>query len=523
MEKGRPAPWPRSYWVDDHLIAGAYPGAPGDAEAKDKVRAVVAAGVTLFLDLTTPEDRLRPYEPLLATIDKTAKIRRVSLPVPDLSVAPHATVEEALRLLDAEAAVGGISYVHCWGGIGRTGTIIGCYLARSIGGEAALAALAQLRAAYPDAHRSSPETPAQSDFVRGWPRTDDAGDRILGCFLGGAIGDALGNPLEFESLATIRRRGGLPAPDLVTDDTQMTLFTAEGLLRACVGSADAETPVITDVVGHAYLRWLHTQGEPWSAIRAMSHLPTIPDRPDGWLIQEEWLHHRRAPGNTCLSALMTGTFGTISNPINDSKGCGGVMRAAPAGFLADDIEQVFRIGAEIAAITHGHPSGYWSAGALAAMVHAILDGVDLPLAIETAQALTSGANRGDETADAIGAAVALARHGVPSSEDLEHLGGGWVGEEALAIAVACALAADKIGVETALALAVTHSGDSDSTGSVCGNLLGAMHGTAALPAAWVNSVEGGNTIRRLASDCTAARRDGPNRNKPSVSSSHPNG
>jgi len=521
MEKGRPGPWPRSYWVDDHLIAGAYPGAPGNAEAEDKVRALVAAGVTLFVDLTTPADRLRPYESLLATIDNSAKIRRVSLPVPDLSVAPYATVEEALRLLDAEAAAGGISYVHCWGGIGRTGTIIGCHLARRVGGGAALAALTQLRAAYPDAQRPSPETPDQAEFVRRWPRTDD--DRVLGCLLAGAIGDALGNPLEFESLKTIRRRDRLPPPRLVTDDTQMTLFTAEGLLRAALHSVGNGATNLINMVGHAYLRWLHTQGQSWSAIRARSGLPTLTDRPDGWLVQEAWLHHRRAPGNTCLGALMTGTFGTIDNPINDSKGCGGVMRAAPAGFLADDIEHAFRIGAETAAITHGHPSGYWSAGALAAMVHALLGGVDLPEAIETARALAADANQGDETADAIAAAVAVAKPGVPSSEDLESLGGGWVGEEALAIAVACALAADEIGVEAAITLAVTHSGDSDSTGSICGNLLGAMHGTTALPSAWVDSVEGGDTIRRLAADCTTARHDGLNPNEPSVSSSYPSG
>ena len=232
----------------------------------------------------------------------------------------------------------------------------------------------------------------------------------------------------------------------------------------------------------------------------------IPERPDGWLVQEEWLHHRRAPGNTCLSALMTGTFGTIEDPINHSKGCGGVMRAAPAGFFSENIEQAFRIGAETAAITHGHPSGYWSAGALAAMIHGLLAGSDLPDAIESARALAANASRGDETAEAIGVAIALTKRGLPSSEDLEGLGGGWVGEEALSIAVACALAADEIGVEAALALAVTHSGDSDSTGSICGNLLGIVRGTRAMPAVWVNSVEGGDTIGRLAADCTAARR-----------------
>jgi ADP-ribosylglycohydrolase len=203
---------------------------------------------------------------------------------------------------------------------------------------------------------------------------------------------------------------------------------------------------------------------------------------------------------------MTGTFGTLDNRINDSKGCGGVMRAAPAGFFSGDIGHAFTTGAATAAITHGHPSGYWSAGALSAMVHGLLAGADLGAAIEAVRALLADAEGGGETAQALGAAVDLSRRGVPSPDDLEGLGGGWVGEEALAIAVAAALAADDIGVEAALELAVTHGGDSDSTGSVCGNLLGAQHGTKALPSAWIASVEGYDTIRRLAADCAARRR-----------------
>jgi ADP-ribosylglycohydrolase len=121
------------------------------------------------------------------------------------------------------------------------------------------------------------------------------------------------------------------------------------------------------------------------------------------------------------------------------------------------------------------------------------------------------------------AAIGLAARGVPGPEDLECLGGGWVGEEALAIAVACALAATEVGVEGALALAVTHSGDSDSTGSVCGNLLGAQHGTEALPPAWVSSVEGRETIERLAADCAAARHGRLDRNDPEVATSYPRG
>lgn len=110
----------------------------------------------------------------------------------------------------------------------------------------------------------------------------------------------------------------------ITDDTQMTLFTAEALL----GGGDP-----LHQLRDAYLRWLQTQDEP---------LPSG----DGLLAVLE-LHSLRAPGNTCLAALRStrhGARGTPTDPINDSKGCGGVMRAAPAGLVATDTKQAFALG-----------------------------------------------------------------------------------------------------------------------------------------------------------------------------------
>ena len=96
------------------------------------------------------------------------------------------------------------------------------------------------------------------------------------------------------------------------------------------------------------------------------------------------------------------------------------------------------------------------------------------------------------------AAVALAAAGAPSAERVERLGGGWVAEEALAIGLYCALAAPAL--EDALPLAVTHSGDSDSTGSIAGNLLGALLGERAIPARWLAPLELRDEIRTVATD-----------------------
>lgn len=173
--------------------------------------------------------------------------------------------------------------------------------------------------------------------------------RVRGSLLGGAIGDALGNPVEFLSLAGIRRaygedgvRGLVADADgavgRITDDTQMTLFTAEGLIRAhsramSKGIGGAETALVRN----AYLRWLDTQNHPAPPARGGDD----PVR-TGWLRQQRFLYARRAPGNACLTGLAaehvpdpTGPFGR-PGPVNTgSKGCGTVMRSAPFGLIGE--------------------------------------------------------------------------------------------------------------------------------------------------------------------------------------------
>ena len=274
----------------------------------------------------------------------------------------------------------------------------------------------------------------------------DVGDRVAACLLGGAIGDALGAGIEFSSIEEITRVHG---PDgvtdyveaygrrgAITDDTQMTLFTTEGIIRASVRYRSRGICHPPSVVRHAYIRWFLSQGERWNDDDF-----TAAGGADGWLIDVEGLHRRRAPGNTCLGAMAKGGDGTIDRPINDSKGCGGVMRAAPAGFVAADAR--FGLGCEIAALTHGHPSGYLPAGFLAATVGALLDGDSLGAALDTAERQLVGWRDHDETLAAVRAGRRLGESGHPiSPEDLEQLGGGWTGEEALAISIACAVSAD---------------------------------------------------------------------------------
>jgi hypothetical protein len=158
-------PIPDSYRVRPGLLAGEYPGAPTDDQARAKLERLLAAGVDLFLDLTeTGEYNLNPYAPLLP---EGVEHRRI--PIPDMGTPSTETMTHTLDTIDAALADGRGVYVHCFGGIGRTGTVVGCHLVRhGLAGEAALARVAELRWGTPDGYRRSPETHAQRRMVVNW-------------------------------------------------------------------------------------------------------------------------------------------------------------------------------------------------------------------------------------------------------------------------------------------------------------------------------------------------------------------
>ncbi|MBD8506733.1 ADP-ribosylglycohydrolase family protein [Hoyosella sp. G463] len=329
--------------------------------------------------------------------------------------------------------------------------------------------------------------------------------RVRGCLLGGAVGDALGNPVEFRTTAEILsafpdgvRDFAKPVGE-ITDDTQMTLFTVEGMIRANVRT-ERGLGFTLGVIDHAYHRWLDTQT-----------LAGPSGEHDGWLQAQRWLYARRAPGNTCLSALaaMRGQgYGNAAS--NNSKGCGGVMRSAPFGLvplhLVDngDGDWPFEAAATCAGYTHGHITGQLASGALAAIVQHIIAGAGLEDALDATARILATRDGHEETLEALESARIAARSGGPSVSTLEGLGGGWIAEEALAIAVYSALAfPDAEEFLDALSLSVSHSGDSDSTGAICGNILGALHGQPAVPANLAVRLEGRGTMLAIAEDFIA--------------------
>lgn len=160
-----PRPHENAYWATPHLLASEYPGNADPAVAAERLVAYGGAGVTAFLDLTHAHE-LAPYDALLP---EGTLYRR--MPIVDVSVPTTDEMEAILDQLDAWQAEGRRACVHCWGGIGRTGTVVGCHLVRH--GATPQEALDHIDVCWKTVakrsrYRRSPQTNEQFAFVRGW-------------------------------------------------------------------------------------------------------------------------------------------------------------------------------------------------------------------------------------------------------------------------------------------------------------------------------------------------------------------
>lgn len=282
----------------------------------------------------------------------------------------------------------------------------------------------------------------------------------------GAIGDAFGYNVEFQSWEHIKITYGGPIlfsncdNYVVSDDTQMTLFCLEALKKNHENNNNNED--ILKRIYEYYLDWNATQYKDLQVKNTFG--------------QQEKLHKRQAPGMTCLSALGSGRIGTMQNKINDSKGCGGIMRVAPIAFLNKDLDDIIYLGNMQSAITHGHPEGYLSSGFFAGLIHLGIKGIDFEEAYLTVK---NKIKENNESADFIKYLEKLEDNlhiefNNPN-EMTEILGEGWTGETALGLAIY----AFKYGksFEHAIVIATNHRGDSDSTASMAGQLYAAFKQT----------------------------------------------
>ena len=330
-------------------------------------------------------------------------------------------------------------------------------------------------------------------------------DAIRGCLIGGAAGDALGYAVEFITLDEIHRhytRTGITAYNLdnelgkgiISDDTQMTLFTADGILTGA--KQNGISAPFESFIYRAYLDWLTTQTGKPNENDVHSRLLNIKE-----------LCVARAPGTTCIHALHSGNMGTIENPINNSKGCGSVMRVAP---IALYFKHNFDLmdGARVAAITHGHPLGYMPAAALVQIIHRIVYGgcpfgdTLYNMVYECCEKLKerfAGNKYLNELLNIIELAIDLSRNNESDPQNIARIGQGWVADEALGIALYCSLKYYD-DFSAAIIAAVNHDGDSDSTGAITGNIVGAHIGYENIPAKWKQNLQLHDLILEIADD-----------------------
>lgn len=345
-------------------------------------------------------------------------------------------------------------------------------------------------------------------------------DSIRGSLFGGAVGDALGYPIEFMSedkIFSIYGRQGIQeyaldrssGKALISDDTQMSLFTADGILVADAwGDLSSASHAYA---AKAYMDWLITQEQSFGQFQDQPQ--RLKKESISWLLDVPELYSRRAPGMTCISALSRkksgSVFGSIDNPLNDSKGCGGIMRVAPLALRhgnRDSLDSLDKEGAKIAAITHGHPLGYMSASALVHIISRIVyprQQMSLKEIVLEARDAMARVFAGEPYLDAlvrlIDLAVALSENHDDDLANIHQLGEGWVAEETLAISIYCSLRYQN-NFSAGITAAVNHKGDSDSTGAVTGNILGALCGYSAIEEKWKENLELSDVILEMADD-----------------------
>lgn len=396
-------------------------------------------------------------------------------------------------------------------------------------------------------------------------------DKYRGCLLGGAAGDALGYAIEFdreEAIAAHYGSRGIRDYQLderglapFSDDTQMTLYTANSLLCSlaalsaqasgdahaaggtqpsgstqassdthAAGSAhasgDAPTPAPATLPSPAalaayapaqmaqfYVEWMYTQVSPYPLLKPKAWISSLPE-----------LFASRAPGVTCMNACEAMASG--AKAVNNSKGCGGIMRMAPVGLINTcpgfSGVELQRLGAQLAELTHCHELGWMPAGVFAHIVSLLAHDEASSVREAATQALNTlpeafpNAHYLGQLQELLRYTLRLVDSDMPDLEAIHALGEGWVAEEALAIGLLCSLRHEN-DFAGAIISAVNHGGDSDSTGAIAGNIVGAHLGLAGIPQRYLEHLELRDTISKIADDLFTGPQASPGLYFPSVS------
>ncbi len=407
------------------------------------------------------------------------------LPIPDGGVLPQqAPVEEIVKVIVDAAGAGKSVVIHCAGGLGRAGTVGGCLLVETgMSGEEAIATLHRCRS------KRSPETKGQEGFINEYARTRRGAatkrtqqspvepnavvphSMIAGAVMAAAIGDAMGHPTEFKSMAEIHdkygphgvqnfelfweRDGKKFAP--YTDDTQMAEAVILGLLEGRAQNLGLDGTMQT--IAKRFVQWSKA--------------------PQGG---------HRAPGNACLSGcrvLASGRHWSEAGAPN-AGGCGSVMRAYPFGLLFHaDLDKVEEWAVAHSKLTHRDPIALAACGAMAIGVARLLRGDSMSVVVN--EMVAAARRYSPKTADMMTPAIDEAQTGVGPEVTLARLEG-WAAHEAIAAAVYI-FVRHRDDPKAAILEGANTPGDSDSLATLAGALVGVRCGLSALPKAWVEQVE----------------------------------
>lgn len=313
------------------------------------------------------------------------------------------------------------------------------------------------------------------------------------CLIAGAAAGMVGGPYEMWSAARMAAEQVRPViseRSRIGDDTQLSLFTLEGLLRARVRGSVKGICWPPAVIWYACLRWGITQGiEPPADCKELVE--------SGWLYTHDVLYDRCGPSPRCLAAVRSGVHGTVEEPANAAIGSGAIMRIAPVGLFSDR-ESVVEFASQTAALTHGGPKAIAATSAYAALLNEMMEGAELESALQSAITLCRALPASEVLRPALAKAIALAEHNPRSPEAIHRLGSGQTSLGALLHAVYATLCTDT--PEQAVAVAIRQDGSSATSGALAGQISALVHGPETVPLAWRVQVPVARLITEMVND-----------------------
>ena len=478
-----PVPFPRSYWVQPRtLLAGAYPGDRDEKTATANLRALIDSGIRHVVNLMEPTEAAHgvPFRPYADEL-RARGVTMSSHPIRDVGIPTRTQMKAILNDIDAAIDGGKPVLVHCWGGRGRTGTVIGCWLLRHklADADGVLDELSRLRTETPDSRTPSPDTAEQRKFIRQWQedlghekepsdRPPSLADRLSGAVWGHLVGDALGVPYEFEPPTSIgsviwgKHGTHRQPPGTWSDDGGLMLALLDSLSSVGFDPKDQ---------GRRAIAWLDG-----------------PDYKPG---------ERFDIGGTTSSALHSFKHGTepdqCGGQSENDNGNGSLMRILPVALVGRTLsgELLFDQACRASRLTHAHPRSEVTCGVYCLIVRRLLDGAT---------------DRDAVLSDSFEAASAYAAGDRLSElERLRHFrsrtGSGYVFDT---FCSAWDAFRSSVSYQPAVEGAIAYGNDTDTTAAVAGGLAGVYWGVTSIPPDWLRNMRGQNVVKPLLDRLTSS-------------------